>query len=478
LIGLAVARLPRAAVKAVFGALVLGSLCWSAWVVYRHAPSAFYLPHLRAWELFLGVLLALRVVPPLKRYALRSAAALVGFALIVAPIFLYTENTPFPGAAALPPCLGTALLIAAGEDGRHVLTSPLSWRPVVFIGLISYSLYLWHWPIITLYQEYTGDMAIPWMRKFLLLAVSLTVATASWRFIELPFRKRVPNPAPTLAWGVGAMASVVLAGLVIVGLRGFPERFDPDVVRIASYLERPADAAPSEGKTCYLRASENRPFSDFDQERCLHVNPEQINILVFGDSHAQHLLPGVRALWPRANVMQATASGCRPLLGRGLRSTRSCVTLVNYVYRSVVTNPEIDLIVISGRWRRRDLARVERTFTALEPLASRVVIVGPTAQYDAAVPQLVALGIRFGDPNLADDHVRSEIPQLDREIRRRAERHGLSYFSAYDLFCPAGNCRQLNEAGVPYQYDYGHLTDEGSRYLATHLRENWRRNEL
>ncbi|QGZ94042.1 O-acetyltransferase OatA [Terricaulis silvestris] len=475
LIALALAKRSIAAVRGAFVAMFLVSLGWSAWTATHDSHAAFYLPHLRAWELLLGVLLALGVGLRPKTYLTRSIAAILGVALIVAPIFLYDANTVFPGLGALPPCLGAALLIVAGENGRHALMGAFCWRPTVFIGLISYSLYLWHWPIITLYQQYTGDLIIPWPLKLALLALSLAMATASWWFVERPFRRRARRAVPVLVLGGAAVASAAAVGALVVGFHGFPERFDPEVVRIASYLERPTSAA-QRGKTCYLQASENRPFSDFDLEGCLRIRPAQTNILVFGDSHAQHLLSGLRSLWPSANILQATASGCRPLLGRSLRSAAACVTLKNYVYNSVITNPDIDLIIIAGRWDESHLARMERSFTALEPLASRVIIVGPIAQYDAAVPQLVALGRRFHDPGLADSHLRANIPTLDREVRRLAQRHGLTYFSAYETLCPARNCRQLNAEGVPYQYDYGHLTDEGSTFVTAHLLSDWRRS--
>src|SRR5262249_35408336 len=131
----------------------LASLALSIHGVARHPSYAFYLPPTRAWELLLGSIVAF--APPPARLAgrprVRDLASAAGLAMIVVPAFAYTPRTPFPGLAALPPCLGTALLIwsnGRGEGGAPTLVGRvLSWRPVVFVGLISYSLYLWHWPL-------------------------------------------------------------------------------------------------------------------------------------------------------------------------------------------------------------------------------------------------------------------------------------------------------------------------------------------
>src|SRR5690606_30964736 len=122
------------------GASILGT---------RLAPAAaFYLLPTRGWELLFGVALALNLVPPLASQRLREAAALIGMTMIVLAVVLFDAETPFPAATALLPCLGTALLIHASSGGETLVGRLLSLRGMVFVGLISYSLYLWHWPVL------------------------------------------------------------------------------------------------------------------------------------------------------------------------------------------------------------------------------------------------------------------------------------------------------------------------------------------
>jgi len=115
--------------------------------VFHNREAAFYLAHTRAWELLLGTLIAMDLFTRISALW-RNVAAFSGLALIFCAGYFFSAATPFPGAAALSPCLGAALIIAAGRSGPSLVGQCLSFTPLVFVGMISYSLYLWHWPMI------------------------------------------------------------------------------------------------------------------------------------------------------------------------------------------------------------------------------------------------------------------------------------------------------------------------------------------
>src|SRR6185312_9819605 len=170
-----------------------------AWFLTPRNPhAAFFNVGLRAWELMIGAILSQRYVPSPRRRISRELAAIIGLLAIVLPAILYTPNTTFPGLAALPPCLGAALVIAAGENGTSLPSRLLSLPPLVFFGLISYSLYLWHWPVQVFYNLRhlqtcaPGSCAEPMSHtaQASIFLVSVAVATLSWRFVETPFRRR------------------------------------------------------------------------------------------------------------------------------------------------------------------------------------------------------------------------------------------------------------------------------------------------
>ena len=176
--------------KAAIVLVAAASFLVSVWTVHTSPTAAFYLPATRAWELLFGAMLSVDLFPPVHSTVGRNLLSAVGLLAILVCGFTYTSRVPFPGAAALVPCLGAAFIIAAGQTGTSLVGRLLSLKPVVFIGLISYSLYLWHWPII-LFQHLSMHQprdASNHTIKGTILIVSLVIATVSWRFIETPFR--------------------------------------------------------------------------------------------------------------------------------------------------------------------------------------------------------------------------------------------------------------------------------------------------
>ncbi|HEY8581046.1 MAG TPA: acyltransferase, partial [Beijerinckiaceae bacterium] len=165
----------------IFAALFAASLGVSAWGVEREAQWAFYLPHARAFELMCGVALAMGLVPAVRDRNMREALAALGMALILGPILLFSAATPFPGFAALAPALGTALLIhTSTPDDRTQIGAVLARRPMVFVGKISYSFYLWHWPLLAFGEYHWGAALTAPGRAALLVGAAGLAALSTW----------------------------------------------------------------------------------------------------------------------------------------------------------------------------------------------------------------------------------------------------------------------------------------------------------
>jgi peptidoglycan/LPS O-acetylase OafA/YrhL len=177
------------------------SFAVSAYGAFSSPEATFYLVHTRAWELLLGGSLALGALPmPLGSLA-RNILSALGLLLIGVSALTIHADMPFPGLLAVPPCLGAFLVILAGRDGTSVAGRLLSWRPIVFIGLISYSLYLWHWPLTVFQENYALLMTggSDKVRKLTIIVCSIACGAISWRFIEQPFRVGPWRPSrPTL----------------------------------------------------------------------------------------------------------------------------------------------------------------------------------------------------------------------------------------------------------------------------------------
>ena len=442
---------------------------------FYNKEATFYLAHTRAWELLLGTMLAMDVFPRFANAISRNLASLTGIILILAAGAIFTTATPFPGAAALFPCVGAALIIAAGESGSSLVGAALSTKPAVFIGMISYSLYLWHWPLIV-FQRANGVLVrglSPNATKLVLIGASIVLAALSWRFVEVPFRgRRWQYPRRAIFQLAGATAAVlVFIGAGILLTKGAPSRYPPEAVKIASFLENTdaaTDAQYRVGK-CFLTSKNS--YEDFDPNTCLLQDPRKHNELLIGDSHAAQLWFGLSSVFKDVNLMQATASGCKPTLQQGINVESKCERLMNYIFSSYLPSHHIDTLLIAARWDATDLNRIQATLTWANRQGFDVILFGPIIQYDSALPRLLALSIQRHDAALPSSHRIAYYQTLDENMARLAAANGhVRYISYFRMLCQNGSCQEYAGAGVPLQSDYGHLTSGGSILIATKLR--------
>ncbi|MDP1631814.1 MAG: acyltransferase family protein [Caulobacter sp.] len=454
------ARLFPGRVRTVLGALALLSLGLGVWMAKAQPDAAFYLPFPRAWELLTGVLLALWR-PSLPQGRWRHAAGLVGVAMVVATVLLFDKTTPWPGFAALLPVLGTALVLV-GEGG--IVGRLLSVRPLVWTGLVSYSLYLWHWPLLT-FQHLLAPG--PWpTAAAVLLAVALSAL--SLRFIERPFRgdRLLTRKQVFVAGAASILLLGALAGAAVAG-KGFPQRLDARAQAMNSRLNRSPDAAYRDG-TCFVSAAYD--VKDYPRAVCAGHDPKRPDWLLVGDSHAASLWSGLAAANPDINVMQATASGCSLALLTGEEERDACRRMTALIYQDLIVNDPPDGIVLAGRWREDDLPRVAATLDWAKARNLPVILLGPLPQYEVDLPRLMILSWRLGDPALPDRR-RLRWPEgVDKGLAAIAKEKGVPYVSLLDLLCTDGVCTTLATPTAPLQWDYGHLTPEGARLIGGRLR--------
>ena len=152
-------------------------------MVSNWPSTVFYLLPWRGWELLFGVSLSLHNPISNRSKITKELASVVGLAMILYAVFAFNKTTIFPGWAAVIPCLGAYFVIASNDDDKTVIGRLLSWRPIVFVGLISYSLYLWHWPVWVLAKNLVVE-SIPLAFQVILIVLSFVLAIASWRWVE------------------------------------------------------------------------------------------------------------------------------------------------------------------------------------------------------------------------------------------------------------------------------------------------------
>jgi hypothetical protein len=357
--------------------------------------------------------------------------------------------------------VGATLIIASSERGTSSVGKWLSLRPVVFVGLISYSLYLWHWPLIV-FQRTDGLLAgsSGALTKLTLIAVSIGIAWLSWKFVETPFRSRARDTSTGVVFGIAstAMTSVAaLCGLVLM-VGGAPFRFPERVVAIASYLAYDPSETFRSGR-CYLAGNRQQ----LDVQTCMKLDGKRPNYLLVGDSHAAHLWFGLSAAMPDVNLMQATAGTCRPAVEHiSLLDSRACPRLMQFVFNDFLVNHRVDKVLLAASWKDEDIPGLSDTLETLMSRGLDVVVLGPIVEYDGALPRLLAEEILRDSPSIASAMRTPGIAERDRVLRRMVTAKGATYLSVYDSVCRDGRCDEFAEGDIPLQFDAGHLTAKGS----------------
>jgi peptidoglycan/LPS O-acetylase OafA/YrhL len=463
IIMLALRPFGRRVLMAGIGVLAMLSLAASVIVLSIEPAAAFYLLPTRLWELLLGLLVARTRLPFLDVRLARELLAAAGLLLIVGAVLLYDRGTPFPGLAAVPPSLGTAILLAVGAQGSSHVGKLLSHPVAVFFGLISYSLYLWHWPVIVLLKQGIPTDALHARLMIAAFALSTLLAWLSWRFVEQPWRRGAIRPAAI--WSGAAASGVTLGatGLMMVAWNGFPARFSPAATQAATILNA-SQTNDFRSGTCFISSSDT--FADFNRDTCLKQDPARVEVLLIGDSHAAHLWSGLQKQFPQVAILQATASGCKGVIDRAGDDAARCAELMDYAFTDYLAKHRVDWVLLSSDWQREDLPRVKATLGWLTKRGVKVVLAGPIVQYRAPLPLAIALAEERNDATLVDRMRASDGEELDALFRRLAARYGVVYFSPYDVLCHRQSCRVTDHAKMPIQFDDGHLTATGSRIVA------------
>ena len=434
---------------AVLGGLFALSLALAAWSVSRFPEAAFYLGPTRFWELLLGGLVALGLPAGMRGpTSLRSAVGLAGLALIAWSVFTYNEATVFPGMAALAPTLGTAMVIAARGG---VASRLLALRPVVFVGLISYSLYLWHWPLIV-FARYEGFFVGTPLQSLVLIAASFALAVLSWRYVELPGKAVLGRMGSTVVLRRSAVGIVATAAIAFSVAR-IDDGAGPASAAEAGRAE--ARAAYGEG-VCFF--SSDAALAEIDPARCLPPDPARVNYLLIGDSLAAHLWPGLRAALPDGELRQLTFGGCPPI-ARSLESAEPGCRKVTAAVLEALSAYRYDVVLVAARWKATDLPQIEAMLATLRQRIPRVVLVGPIVEYRRGLPEILEESTA---PERAVVKYRSVPASLDRRMRLLAKDLGAEYVSLVDLMCRREGCVIYDTAGKPIQWDNAHLTVSGS----------------
>lgn len=461
-------------------ATAIASFVLSA-ITIRPWPSAtFFLLPQRAWELLAGSLLATGILRCPANRALREILALIGLTLIAFSVVRFSVLTPFPGPWALLPCGGAAMLILAGGAGPTIAGRVLSLPPFVGIGLISYSLYLWHLPIVVFTSDSTRlvfgrvfsrifpflsyPQAVTMERIAFIVLLSMIAAVLSWRFVEQPVRhgRLRPSRRTLFRGSVIAVGATLAIGFAFLALHGLPSRFSPTALRILAQSENTAHYRTG---TCFVEE-----VSHFNARTCLKVEPGRPNWLLMGDSHAAHLYPGLVAVYSKIDFLQMTIAGCKPVPVFRYGESPDCFRQVETIYDDWLPHHRISGVILSANWQSYDLPRLDEAIRRLKGMQCPVVLVGPIFHYDMSLSRMLAVAQGAGADDLVERHRIHSYDDLDRAMAEMARATWqIPYFSFRETFCTAVTCIHWSSPLVPMQWDDTHLTDDGSERVAEEM---------
>jgi len=479
--------------------LILSGVSFILCLIYTRIDSqaAFYLIPTRAWELLIGSIIALRSLPVPRSLYARELTSILGLIFIVYSIFQYTPETKFPGMAASLPVIGAALIIWSGSNGTTLVSRILSLRPIVFIGLISYSLYLWHWPVIVFTKIYSIKN-ISEMTTIVMLGAIFILSVLSWKYVETPFRKKaLLGDGRSIMWA-SLMVSLTLffSGCVFINKEGFP-------LRQTSHANLDLDISDGEWER-YGKCENVVDRIKNSQELCtIGKSISNVSFILWGDSHGRALASGVNLSAVNQSVkgIVVTKSACPPLLSIERPNRKVCDEFNQKVLRVISDRPEIGTVILAARWAlsatgmrykqesgeavklidvefpNNNVSNVKlfetgltRTIKELLRLKKKVFLVNTIPEIGFDVPQVNFIAELSGRdinkliaPQISEYEERTkEVIKVFNLIKKDMP---VKIVKPDDYLCENGFCKVVANGALLYRDD-DHLSTFGSKYIS------------
>jgi len=429
--------------------------------------TVFYWLPFRVFEFSIGAILVWIGTANSKRIA--GLTFITGLAMVFASLLMLNSKMAFPSTTALLPCIGAALMIFSGQN--HPFSWLVSNKLMVFVGLISYSLYLIHWPLIVFYKYSVGREFMTW-ELVALIAASLLFAYLMYRFIEQPFRKpKVDGSSSNRRFLVGS-ALGVLGAIAIsanaIASQGWLWRYPSDVVAQLSYKKG--------DYTEFFWANIQALARGFE-------NNGKPKVLVVGDSMAADLVNVLIAGNAVAELDIATISigeNCKTLFGLSEEDYNKIYGGASKVCqqehakalqnRSELTSAD-KIILGSYWWEESHLKHLPSTVTHLRSLTNaELFILGSKVQFGNGIRYLSKNAFL---PNIHKLRVRPHpnTIKLNRQLRAQAQEQDYEYFDLLNLFCNKAGCQRITKDGYAIVFDETHLSENGAKFLAKNMRE-------
>tara|TARA_X000001036_G_C20674846_1_gene803790 strand:+ start:940 stop:2814 length:1875 start_codon:yes stop_codon:yes gene_type:complete len=453
--------------------LAVISFFLSEWGSKNYPVANFYLSPTRAWELFVGSLTAFVVQ---KNYIKsNNLFTSLGFMAIIFSIFFYNQDTPFPGIYALVPVIGTALIIVYG-DKRTFVAKILSTKILVGIGLISYSAYLWHQPIFAFARIILINN--PSTVIILLLSVfSLFIAFLSWKFVEQPFRKKngaIQSQKTIFSFSIFFIIFFTIIGTVGNKNDGFKNRFTKSItgdvgqLEFHQYIDKYQDC---ESKKIVTNSQSWKNFL-----RCKQSKKGTPNIVLLGDSHAEHLFLGLAESLKNYNVTFYILDE-KPYI-----SNTEFKTIFDELKNNGVKQNILLTMNYAFRLRKdKDLfTGFDQTITELKNMGKEVLLIGDVPSYSIDPAFCVYKSNTGKIDNLCKISIKEANQQKNNFheiLSRLSKKHNIAYIEISKPLCNDNSCSMIKDNRILYR-DKHHLNIIGSILIADYITKIIKSNKL
>jgi len=467
-------------------ALVESSSRGSGWL---SSEAAFFLLPTRAFELLVGVLCAF------ARQGRRNASPVgpvwagelwtgLGLLAIFYYVFRYrSESSGLDVAALIPVCGAAALLLFA--DRSKVLRGLLTVKPLIWLGWLSYSIYLWHQPVLALAREYSPFPLGPW-QVAACLAITVGLSYFSWRFVEKPFRAYGHHHGRALVAGLAVTAAVLLAvGFLFYKKSSYPVALKTQLEAVEQRVAFNYGA----GKAC---------SKSFNAETC---GGDKAGVAIWGDSYGMHAYQALQAALPGVGIAQMTKGGCAPLVGHavipdaaggGASFARDCIAFHQAAFRWLLDSPSVRYVFVASPWTPfspREAALViddqgrqsqDRSLLIADLLGAaeqlkkqgkQVIVVGPTPSSGRDNGHCLKAAIRSGSPLGICDFPFADSERVHRRSANEVVQllgRTLPVLHLKDFICDTEVCHASRSPDLFIYGAGGHLSQEGSAHLGRH----------
>lgn len=442
------------------------SFSFAQWASYRRPALAFYFLPARIWELLVGALIAIVFINRHEKRihrALRESFACVGLFLIAYSVFVFKSSTPFPGMFALIPTVGTALIIVFGERDTFI-GRLLGFKILVGIGLVSYSAYLWHQPVFV-FARYQGFKTQLLAITAMLLAITFGLAYLSWKYIEAPFRIR-RSFARERAFIFGAVLSVmfIATGLQINASNGVESRFETRLVGDVGHSDF-HKYIDENFFDCEPRSVAAEALIWQDYLRCKQSKVGVPDVILLGDSHAEHLFIGLAEAEPDLNVAFYVSYGVpltendnfKVIFEELLSNRKSQQVLVTFAYRLQISSDNYNDVFDA----------LELTIERLQQSKKVVSLLGEVPVFPVSA-EFCKYGHRKTDNrelcSISVNQVSDPSSEFLTKIEDLSRRRNIKSFKINQPLCDEISCGMIKDGQVLYRDD-NHLNILGSRLV-------------